>query len=274
VRGVSRASLAEAKEQLAAALAGPAAADGTALAVGSDLLAVVHLLDREHALRRALSDPAKPAGEKAAVVEQLLAGQVSPVAVELTAAAVRLRWSAPRDLADALEQLAVTALMIAADAQGQLDDVEDELFRFSRVVAAETDLRVALADPFTPPERKHELLALLLEGKVPEVTMRLIAEAAEYPRGRSLEKSLEEYMRLAAQRRQRVVAVVRTATELSAGQRARLATALAAAYGHEVQLNMVLDPQVVGGLAIQVGDEVIDGTVASRLETVRRRLAG
>ena len=68
--------------------------------------------------------------------------------------------------------------------------------------------------------------------------------------------------------------LVRTATELSAGQRGRLAAALAAAYGHEVQLNVVLDPHVVGGLAVQIGDEVIDGTVAGRLETVRRRLAG
>ena len=274
MRGVSRASLAEGREHLAAALAGPAATDGTAMAVGSEMFTVVHLLDREHALRRALSDPAKRADEKAAAVEGLLAGQVSPATAELTAAAVRYRWSSPRDLSDALEELAVTALMIAAEAQGQLDDLEDQLFRFSRVVAAEPDLRVALSDPFASPRRKSELLTALLRGKPGEVAMRLIAEAAEYPRGRNLERSLEEYVRLAAERRQRVVAVVRTATELSAQQRARLTAALAAAYGHEVQLNVVLDPHVLGGLAVQIGDEVIDGTVASKLETVRRRLAG
>ncbi len=274
MRGASKASLAESKEHLVAALSGPAATDGTAMAAGSELLAVVHLLDREHTLRRALSDPAKPAAEKAAVVEELLAGQVSPAAAELTAAAVRYRWSGPRDLTDALEQLAVTALVIAADARGQLDDLEDQLFRFSRLVAAQPDLRVALSDPFVPPEGKYELLNSLLQGKVAEVALRLIGEAAAYPRGRSLEKSLEEYVRLAAERRQRVIAVVRTATELSVRQRGRLAAALAGAYGHEVQLNVILDPQVVGGLAVQVGDEVIDGTVASRLETVRRRLAG
>jgi F-type H+-transporting ATPase subunit delta len=274
MRGVSRASLAEAKEQLLAALAGQAATDGTAVTVGSELFAVVHLLDREHALRRVLSDPAKPADEKAAVAGDLFAGQVSPPTVELTAAAVRLRWSGPRDLADALEELAVTALVIAADAQGQLDDLEDQLFRFSRLVVAQPGLRAALSDPFAPPDRKHGLLSSLLEGKVPEVTLRLIGEAAAYPRGRSLEKSLDAYVRLAAERRQRVVAVARTATELSAQQRARLAAALAAVYGHDVQLNVVLDPQVVGGLAVQIGDEVIDGTVASRLQTVRRRLVG
>lgn len=274
MRGVSRASLAEGKEGLAASLAGKAGTDGAAMEIGSELFTVVHFLDREHALRRALSDPAKPGEEKAALVSGLLAGQVSPAAAELTAAAVRLRWSSPRDLSDALEQLAITALVIAADARGQLDDVEDQLFRFGRVVASQPDLRVALSNPFVPPGRKHEMLTSLLEGKVADVTIRLIAEGAEYPRGRSLEKNLEEYVRLAAERRQRVVAVVRTATQLSAGQRGRLAAALAAAYGHEVQLNVVLDPHVVGGLAVQVGDEVIDGTVASRLETVRRRLAG
>jgi F-type H+-transporting ATPase subunit delta len=274
VRGVSRASLAEGREHLLAALAGPAATDGTAMTAGSELFAVVHLLDREHALRRALSDPAKPAGEKAAMIGGLLAGQVAPATAEFAAAAVRLRWSGPRDLTDALEQLAVTALMIAAEARGELDGLEDQLFRFGRVLLAAPDLRVALSNPFVSPERKRDLLASLLGGKISEAAMRLIAEAAGYPRGRSLDRSLTEYVRLAAEQRQRVVAVVRTATELSARQRARLATALAAAYGHEVQLNVVLDPHVLGGLAVQVGDEVIDGTVVSRLETVRRRLAG
>ncbi len=274
MRGTSRTSLAEAAEHLTAALSGSAGPDGTAMTAGGELFAVVHLLDREHALRRALADPAKPGAEKAAVISALLTGNVAPVTVEITAAAVRLRWSSPRDLSDALEQLAVTALMIAAEAQGQLDDVEDELFRFGRLVAAQPDLRVALANPFAPQERKHELLTSLLEGKVSEVTLRLIAEAAEYPRGRSLERTLQEYVRIAAGRRQRVVAVVRTATDLSARQRSRLAAALAAAYGQQVQLNVVVDPHVVGGLAVQIGDEVIDGTVASRLENVRRRLAG
>ncbi len=274
MRGISRASLAEAKEHLAVALSGPAATGGTAMAVGAELLTVVHLLDRERALRRGLADPAKSAEEKSALVSDLLAGRVSPATVELTAEAARLRWSSPRDFADALEQLAVTALVTAANAQGQLDDLEDELFRFTRVVAAQPDLRVVLSDPFVSPERKQGLLRSLLEGKVTDVTLRLAAEAAQYPRGRSLDASLEEYMRLAAERRQRLVAVVRTATELSAGQRGRLAAALAAAYGHEVHLNVVLDPRVVGGLAVQVGDEVIDGTLASRLQTVRRRLAG
>jgi len=272
LRGASRASLTEATQHLAAVLSGSVARGRMALVVGGDLFAVVHLLDREHALRRALADPAKPGDEKAAVAGALLAGKVSPAAAKFTAAAVRLRWSSPRELADALAQLAVIALVTAADAERKLDDLEDELFRFSRVVAAQPELRIALSNPLLPPERKHDLISWLLEGKVTDVTQRLISEAAEHPRGRSLDANLEEYARLAAQWRERLVAVVRTATELSADQRARLAAALAGAYGHEVHLNVVIDPGVIGGLSVQVGDEVIDGTVASRVAAVRRRL--
>jgi F-type H+-transporting ATPase subunit delta len=274
LRGISRASLAEVKEHLAATLSGPGAADGAGVTVGDELFAVVHLLDHEHALRRALSNPAKPGGEKAAVVGSLLTGQVSAATAELTAAAVRLRWSSPRDLTDALEQLAVTSLVTAADAQGKLDELEDELFRFGRMVAAQPELRLALSNPLLSPERKRDLLDSLLRGKVTDVTLRLITEAAEHPRGRSLESGIEEYARLAAERRERLVAIVRTANELTAAQRGRLVTALAATYGHEVHLNVVLDPHLVGGLSVQLGDEVIDGTVASRLATARRRLAG
>jgi F-type H+-transporting ATPase subunit delta len=273
MRGASRASLAEMKEHLGETIGAAADVERSA-ALGDELFAVVHLLDREHSLRRALSDPSKPADEKAAVTASLLNGKVSPGAAELIASAVRLRWSAPRDLADALAQLAVTAFVASAEADGKLDDLEDELFRFGRVVAAEPGLRAALSDPSASAVRKRDLLAGLLRGKATEQAIRLITEAASHPRGRSLEANLEEYAGLAAQRRERLVAVVRTATQLSGEQRQRLAAALAAAYGHEVHLNVVLDPGVIGGLSVQVGDEVVDGTVASRLEALRRRLAG
>jgi F-type H+-transporting ATPase subunit delta len=273
MRGTSRASLGEMKERFGEVIGDGAAAERQA-ALGDELFAVVHLFDREHNLRRALSDPSKPADEKAAVTASLLNGKVSPDAAELVASAVRLRWSAPRDLADTLAQLAVTALVASAEADGHLDDLEDELFRFGRVVMAEPGLRAALSDVSASPARKRDLLEGLLRGKVTGQAMRLITEAASHPRGRSLEANLEEYAGLAAERRERLVAVVRTAAQLSGEQRQRLAAALAAVYGHPVHLNVVLDPGVIGGLSVQVGDEVVDGTVASRLETLRRRLAG
>ena len=320
MRGVSRMSFAELRDQLpevlaeagrstgprpgsasagttaagttAAAVSGPgrtgagstgvartgAAAPGTgtslAATVGDELFAVLHLLDSEPGLRRALADPSKPADEKGAIVVALLHGKVTPATEELAAATVRAPWAGPADMTDALEQLAVEAFAIAAEESGQLDDLEDELFRFNRVVASEPELRAALTEPALPPQGKQGLINALLASKVTPVTLRLITEMSLHPRGRPLVVSLDMCTRIAAERRQRLIAVVRTATGLSAEQRRRLADALAGIYGHEVYVNIVIDPTVMGGMTIQVGDELIDASVASRLSAVRRKLAG
>ena len=235
---------------------------------------MLRLLDREHALRRALADPSKPADEKGAIVAALLHGKVTPATEELVAATVRSHWAGPADMTDAVEQLAVEAYAVAAEEAGQLDDLEDELFRFGRVVAGEPELRAALGEPVLPDDRKRALLGALLDGKVTPVALRLITEMSLHPRGRSLVMSLEMCTRIVAERRQRLIAVVRTSAAITAEQRRRLADALAAIYGHEVYVNIVIDPTVMGGMTIQVGDELIDASVASRLAAVRRKLAG
>ena len=268
MRGASRASLAEARERLSAADVGEHASQ-----LGDELFGVIGVLDREPGLRRMLSDPSLPADAKAALAETVLRGKVSAATLEVVTGLARSHWSAPGDLADAAEQLAVLAVVEGADAEGTLDELEDELFRFGRIVDAEPDLRVALSSPFADPERKQQLLDALLAGKVTPSALRLITEAAFHPRGRSLDKSLGEYAGLAAQRRERLVAEVHVAGELSAEQRSRLAAALAAAYGHDVHLNVVLDPEVVGGMSVQIADELIDGSLATRLAALRRKLA-
>ena len=260
--------------QSAASRPAPAPAGALASTVGDELFAVLRLLDREHALRRALADPSKPADEKGAIVVALLHGKVTPATEELVAATVRSHWASSADMTDAVEQLAVEAYAVAAEEAGQLDDLEDELFRFGRVVAGEPELRIALSEPVLPDDRKRALLGALLDGKVTPVALRLITEMSLHPRGRSLVVSLEMCTRIVAERRQRLIAVVRTPTAITAEQRRRLADALAAIYGHEVYVNIVIDPTVVGGMTIQVGDELIDASVASRLAAVRRKLAG
>lgn len=268
MRGASRAALAQAQEQLVAALADPSAA----ATLGDELFAVAALLDAEPGLRRALADPTSPEGARAGLVRGLLGGRVSRATLDLTATLVRLRWSSPGDLPEAAEQLAVLATSAQAEAEGQLDDLEDELFRFGRIVSGEPELRSALSNPQLPAERKRGLLDSLLGGKVTPTALRLITQAAVHPRGRSLDASLEEYARLAAGWRQRLIAVVRVAIELTASQRERLAAALSATYGRDIHLNVVIDPTVVGGMSVQIGDEFIDGSVASRLAQLRRRL--
>jgi F-type H+-transporting ATPase subunit delta len=271
VRGTSRASFADLTERLTAEGAMSA---GPATTLGDELFAVVGLLDTEHGLRRALSDPGKPAAEKGAVVGALLHGKVTQRTEALVAAAAESRWASPGDMVDAIEQLAIEAMVLAADADNGLDELEDGLFRFGRVVAGQPDLRAALADTSLPADRKRALLDALLDGKVTAVTLRLIRQMVIHPRGRPLPAALDLCAGIAARRREQLIAVVRSAVELSAAQRRRLADALAASYGHRVHLNVVVDPSVVGGMSVQIGDELIDGTTASRLAEVRRKLAG
>jgi F-type H+-transporting ATPase subunit delta len=270
MRGASRASLAQASDQLAAVATDKATAD----TLGDELFAVASLLDSQHGLRRALTDPARLPEAKAGLIRSLLDGKVAPVTLDLVAGLVSARWSAPRDLADAAEELAARAVVISADRSRKLDELEDELFRFGRVVAAQPDLRAALSDPYLPADRKRGLIGALLDGKVTPAGEKLITQAALDPRGRTLDNSLDTYAKLAAERRQRMVALVRVATAMTQRQQDRLAAALAAIYGHDVHLNILLDPHVMGGMSIQVGDEFIDASVISRLAALRRKLAG
>jgi F-type H+-transporting ATPase subunit delta len=269
MRGASRASYAGLRERLAAATPTAAIADRT----GDELFAVVRLLDSEHGLRRALADPVKLSREKAAVTRRLLHGRVSETTEDLVAEAASSRWATPGDMADAIEQLAIEELTLSAQLGGTLDDLEDDLFRFARVVSAQPGLRSALIGP-AGSDAKRSLLANLLSGKVSSPSLSLITQVLTHPRGRSPQAVLDLCAGIAAHRREQLIAVVRVATELTAAQRSRLAATLAATYGQGIHLNVVHDPTVIGGMSVQIGDELIDGTAASRLAAVRRRLAG
>jgi F-type H+-transporting ATPase subunit delta len=271
MRGTSRASLAAAKERLAEALTGDAVASGSQL--GDELFAVAGLLDRDPGLCRSLSDPSRDADARAALASDLLQAKISDAGLAQIVGLVSGRWSEPGELADAAEQLAVLAVAEAADARGELDELEDELFRFSRVVQGSPALRSALSHQYVPAERKREVVLALVDGKVTEPALRLMSQAVSHPRGRSLDATLEFYANLTAERRERLIAEVHVALALTDTQRTRLAAVLAATYGHEVHLNVVLDPEMVGGMSVRIGQELINGSVASHLADLRRRLA-
>ncbi|MFG2695537.1 F0F1 ATP synthase subunit delta [Kitasatospora sp. NPDC051984] len=269
--GASREALAAGRGNLES-LTDNTSVDAAKLA--EELAAVTVLLDREVSLRRVLTDPSRSGEDKAQLVASLLAGQVSGETVDLVSGLVRSRWSGSRDLADAAEQLTAYAEVIAADKAGALDDVEDELFRFGRVVAGSHELRAALTEPKADKAAKTALIRKLLGGKANAGTVRLVTSLVTAPRGRSLEGGLESYSKLAASRRGRVVALVTSAVPLSDRQKERLAAALAGLHGRPVHLNIDVDPEVQGGVRVQIGDEIIDGTVASRLEGARQGLEG
>ena len=273
MQGASREALLQVRERLTALRTEmPDAAGFDAIAEG--LLSVVRLLDREGNLRRTLGDPALDAQAKEQLVDGLFGSQLDALPLGLVKELVALRWSSPRDLVDAVEVLAVTAVFFVADSAGDLDAVEDELFRFARTVAHEPELRAVLTDRGLDNDRKTALLDGLLDGKARPATKRIAQALVLTPRGRTLEDGLEEYAALAADVRSRTLATVTTAVALDDAQRERLAASLSAQLGREVALQVEVDPDVVGGVVVRLGDEVIDGSTRHRLASARQALAG
>lgn len=270
MQGASRGSLLAAHEGLETLLGVP----GTdRAALGDALFAVSGVLDSSASLRRALTDPSRDGAAKAALVGRLLDGKVDGSVVDLVSGLARSRWARSRDLADAVELLAVTAEVSSAQERGDLDRVEDELFRFRRTVDGDPDLRAALTDRTASAERKATLVSALLEAKVAPATLRLARQAVLAARGERLDAVLTTYGEIAAKRREQLVAHVVVALPLEQAHSERLAAALQRQYGHPVQLNVDVDPAVLGGIRVEIGGEVLDGTIARRMDDARRRLA-
>ncbi|GAB7190440.1 F0F1 ATP synthase subunit delta [Kineococcus sp. NUM-3379] len=269
--GSGRASLARAAEVLDRWLVDPLQDAGR---IGDDLFAATTLLDSAIGLRRALTDPARPPAGKAELVRHVLGGRLSQAAVDVLSALAEGRWAGARDIADACEHLAVVSVVAQAERSGRVEALEDELFRFSRTIAANPGLRDALADVASPATSRAELVTRLLAPRAVPETVQLARRVATAPRGLRAERALENYVGVIATRRQQVVAHVVTAVPLTEQQHQRLAAGLERTYGRAVRLNVDVDPHVLGGLRVSVGDEVIDGTVSTRLSEARRRLAG
>lgn len=268
MRGVSAAGYADSVKELEAV-----AARADASQIGGELFAVADLLSTEPSLRRALTDPSSDLAAKSGLAHAVFDSKLSGESVDVIARAATARWSSTSDFVLGVEQLAVLAVVIDSDRQGQVGELEDELFRLERVVSANPALRDAMTNHQVPVAHRQELVRSLLEGKAsPEATT--LAVQAVATRHSSFETALEEYQRVAADRQQRLVAVVRTAVELTEPQYERLSAALARQCGREVHLNVVVDPEVLGGIRVELGDDVIDGTIAARLDDARRKIAG
>jgi len=256
--------------------------------LSDELFEVAALLEREAPLRRALSDPAADPDRRQALLDRVLGDRVGDRARELLRPAVRSRWSDPRDLTEAIESMSRLAGLGVAErgglldtlarrtgigaGAGALDEVEDELFRFGRIVEAEPRLRMLLEDPTAPVEGRLALLDRLVGDRVHPATRRLLEHAVRSRRGQHLSRAVTELVELAAARRERYVAYVTAAAPLTEEQQERLAGSLERVYGHPMSLQVAVDPDLLGGLVVRVNDEVIDGSVAARLAGVRRRL--
>lgn len=233
------------------------------------LFAVVDALQSSVSLRRAVTDPAASEDRRSGLVHALFDPRVGPAVADFVAQAARRRWSTGRVFMDALEREAVRAQLQAADADGTLDDTEDGLFRFARIVASDRDLRTALSDRTVPLDVRQGLVSDLLNERATPATVTL-ARRAVAARQRSFDQTVESYVDLAAAQKDRVVATVRVARPMTDDQRHRMRAALSRQAGRDVVLQEVVDPGVVGGVRVELGDEVLEGTVSAKLDEARR----
>lgn len=243
-------------------------------ALSEELFSIAAAIDGNVGLRRALADPSREGSAKRGLADQIFGGKVSEAANTVIGEVVSQRWSSEGDLSDTFEALAVRALLASAEKAGRIDDVENQLFRFERIVAGDTGLRDTLSSRNTDSEGKAGIVRRLLEGKAAPETIRLAEQAVLVDRGRRLDRVLASYLKLAAERREELTALATVAVPLDERQQSRLRSALRAMYDRPITLQTVLDRSVVGGIRIQIGDEVVDGTVLRRLDAVRRDLAG
>jgi F-type H+-transporting ATPase subunit delta len=240
----------------------------------NDLFTILTVLSTSVGMRRALTDNARDAGAKAELISNLFGKNISATAQSILASAASLRWSNPSELADAIEQLAVEAESFVADKNNELDQVEDQLFNFARVLTANPALRQALNTAADSDSGKVALLESITKGKYANSTLNLLRRVVVLRRGRNLDATLAAYSHYVSIRRNRVVAHVKTAVALDPAQQKNLVTALGKAIGKSVHINVEVDPKVLGGISIRYGDEIIDGTVVNRLAEASRALVG
>lgn len=272
LRAASRESQAALVSAFDSATAG---SDAAALTTLSDELAsVARLLLSEVNLDRHLAEPADNPAAKVTLLESVLAGKVGATTLDVLRAAVSARWSEQADLVNAIEHIARLALIKLAEVSGEVDDVEDQLFKFSRVLDAQPRLSILLGDYTTPVAGRISLLDQVLAtgGTVNATVKALLVQTIGLLRGERADEAVLDLAELAVARRGEVVAHVVAAAALTDAQHTRLTAVLTRIYGHPVSVQLHVDPSVLGGLTVTVGDEVIDGSISSRLADASTRL--
>ncbi|OBK12609.1 F0F1 ATP synthase subunit B/delta [Mycobacterium asiaticum] len=244
--------------------------------VADELVSVAQLLNREVVVTRYLTVPSDDSQPRVKLLERLLDGKVGDATLDVLRTAVAERWSANADLVDATEHVSRQALLAIAERDNEVDEVEDQLFRISRIIDAQPRLGVLLGDHTRPVEGRVGLLSKVVDsasGRINPVAAALLSHTIELLRGsQTADEALKLLAEVAVARRGEVVAKVSAAAELSDAQRTRVIEVLSRIYGHPVTVQLHVDSELLGGLMISVGDEVIDGTLKSRLAAAEAQL--
>ena len=256
-------------QALAASVQALAAASGVTLDTSRELFAAAHAVGESSHLSGALADPSAPVAARRNVVSAVFGG-FSQNAQDVLRAVVSERWSDADELVEGIEELAIRSAAIAESGA----DIEGELFGFSRVVAANSELELALGSRLGGGAAKGVLVERLLSGSTSAPAALIVSSLVRQPRGRRIRQLLNRAMRIVSDQHGRVVATVHSAAPLNDAQRTRLSDALSRRYDGKISLNVVIDPAVVGGLRVQIADDVIDGSISARLADLRQKLAG
>lgn len=242
--------------------------------LAAELAAVDALLIREPMLARHLSEASGSPAAKRSLLESVLTGKVGDDTLGVLRTAVSARWSATRDLVACIGHVATLALLERAARERQSDEVAEQLFRFSRVLDTQPRLASLLGDFHEPAAGRVALLDAVIgggSGVLPTVRA-LLDQTVALLHGERADHAVQDLARLAVARQGEIVAHVSAAADLSPDQRDRLTQVLTRIYRHPVSVQLTIEPEVLGGLSVAVGDEVIDGTLSSRLAAAATRL--
>lgn len=257
------------REALGAATATLAAQGAIDFATGEQLLAAALVVDHSAALRSALADDTAPVENRRSIVAAVF-GRYTPAAKAVLESAASQRWSSEDDLVSGIERLGIRALAASAPKSVSIDD---ELFAFSTAVTSDPDLELALGSRLGATAGKVALVVNLLGDWASAQTVAILSALIGRPSGRRIAGLIRFAATIVAEESNQSIATVTVAAPLTTAQAQRLATALSAQQGTTIRINQIVDPSILGGMRVQIGDEVTDGSIASRLADLRPRLA-
>ena len=241
--------------------------------IGNELFTITKVLDDSIQLERALTDPSRPVADKVAVLKELLGDNAHPMTMEIMTDLVSRRWSRARDIANAVEDFGVDAMMYYADATDATLQVSIELSELHSALLNLPVVRAKLYDYQATSEARVKLFREVFSGKtLNKVTMRLAEHATCNLRRRRYLETIQWLINKFSRHMGESMVTVTTATPLKKEQIKRLVEVYSAKVGRQVQINSGVDPTVLGGMRIQVGDEVTDNTVVAQLQNLHRKV--
>ncbi|MBF4578569.1 MULTISPECIES: F0F1 ATP synthase subunit delta [unclassified Frigoribacterium] len=240
------------------------------LTTGEQVLDAGRVIGGNVQLQAYFADPAVDAATKKQLVDRVFGAFTEP-ARALVLSVVGRRWSSKRDLLAGMEEIGIR---VVASTIPDGSTIANELFAFDAAVRSDSSLELAIGTKLSDPEAKAGLVQRLLGGRASEQTITIVGHLVRQPRGRRIGELLRTAAEIVSDQSDQLVATVTTARVLDDAHAARLEQGLSRQFGRSLRINQVVDPAVIGGLRVQVGDEVIDGTVATKLSALRLQLAG